>query len=939
MSSLLFRLIFGLFFWKATMLGQTQSNTGQIDGRVVDANGSALPVSSISIRNLDTNLLRDVRADRDGRYRALSLPIGDYDIAVESPGFAHYRMSGLALSTGQLVSLEHRLTASSSQQSIVLTGQTPMVEITQSSTSRALNAVDIRNLPNLARNELQFAVLQPFINANRPREYEAPRFDIGGLARRVNFQIDGFENTTSQQKSYRVTRLGPTSVDETQILTFGANAEYGRTSGGVINNITRSGTNTPHGQVEYLLSRPAINAVPYGSSGQVKPYADIGAFGVGGALLRDKLFAFVSNESSSRGFPSPLGFTDPAARADIERLGFSGKEIDILPSNFDPILWLARLDYQPVARHTLTLRGNTYREFNEAQAPGGTTVLSSSTGAITNTYAVAAMWTWLISPSLILEARMQVADRYTRRTPYQKPTAATLPTTILTGVATFGYPNGITANREQIQEYSDNLSINRARHLFKAGVNWIHSPVFYQDTLNPVFLFAGEPDLSPDEQYLRTRLRQQNPLTGRRYTYTELQLSFGTPRLDYSQSYLGAYVQDSWRVHSNLTVNYGLRYETGYVPAAPANAPNPLSRSLPSDRVNFAPRLGIAWSPNGNPRTALRFSYGVHYDAPAGNTFRNALIENSVNQISVQIEGDSPGAPQYPFYPRTDTQGVRVKPSLSVISPDFRWMVAHQLQLGLVREILPGTSLSILAASLRASKIPVLQNINLDPRNPASFLADGRPVYSARRLDPDFNNIFSLTSSGNSNYNALAIQLVKRMRKHAQFNVSYTWSHALDNAPEIAVSGGSEQPQDTYNRRAEYGNSLSDVRHVLNASSVLRWHNFQLASFFFARSGTTYDVRAGADLNKDTINNDRPLYLGRNVGKGPASVQLDARLSRMFPLEQLWPKATLEAFAESANLLNSPIPDSTNAFLNRRNFTILSWQQMRRVELGFRLLF
>ncbi|WP_162180036.1 TonB-dependent receptor [Bryobacter aggregatus] len=928
------------FVWAGLWaFAQTQSNTGQIDGRVRDAQGALLVAAQISLRNLDTNFQRELQTDEEGRYLVPFLPIGEYEVTIAAEGFARYRMTGVTLSTGQLVTLEHRLNLVSAHQTITLPGESPMVEVAQSSSSRALTAVDIRNLPNLARNELQFSLLQPFINANRPREYEAPRFDIGGLARRVNFQIDGFENTTSQQKSYRVTRLGPTSVDETQIMTFGANAEYGRTGGGVINNITRSGTNTLHGQFEYLVSRTGFNAVPFRSAGAVKPYADIGAFGVGGALRRDKLFYFVSNETSRRAFPLPLGFTDPAARAQVVSLGFTEKDIDLLPSQFNPTLWLVRLDYQPLDRHTITFRANTYREFNEAQSPGGTTVLSSSAGALTNTYALAAMWNWLITPSLTHEFRTQLADRYSRRTPYLTPNADTLPTTILSGVVSFGYPDHLSANRERIEEFSDNISFHRSTHLLKAGVNLVRSPVMYDDSLNPVFLFAGTSDLTPLEQYLRTIKREIDPSTGRRYSYTQLTLSFGKPRLEYQQTYLGGYVQDSWRLRPNLTLNYGLRYETMYVPSAPANAPHPLSRQIPSDRYNFAPRLGLAWSPRGNPRMAFRLSYGVHFDAPSGNAFRDSLIENSVNEVSVEIAGDSPGSPNYPFYPRVNSGSVRVKPSLSVISPDFQWMTVHQFQVGVVREIAHDLSVTITAAGLHGSKIPVLQNINLDPVSSLPPLADGRTVYGARRLDPNFNNIMELTSAGNSNYHALGIQVLKRFRNALQFNVSYTWSHSLDNAPENGVSGGSEQPQDTYNRRAEYGNSITDVRHVLNASSVARWRGFQLATFLFARSGTTYDVRAGADLNRDSVANDRPLFYGRNVGKGPASMQMDARLSRFLSMERVWPRAKAEVFAESANLFNSPIPDSTNAFLNRTNFTILSWHEMRRVQLGFRFLF
>ena len=927
-----------MFVFAASIWGQTQANTGEIGGRVLDRSGMGVQGAKVVLRNVDTNLLRELEAGTGGIYRVPLLPIGEYEISIQAAGFGLYRLVGLSLSTGQTLNLDHVVDISTTYQGVDVKGESPLVEVSQSSTSRVVSELEVKYLPNLARNELQFALLQPFINGNRPREYEAPRFDIGGLARRVEFQIDGFENTTSQQKTFRVTRLTNVAVEETQILTFGANAEYGRTAGGVINNITRAGTNAFHGQVEYLFSRPVWNADPYRSSGAVKPSADIGAFGVGGPLKRDRLFFFLSNESSARAFPLPLGFTSDEARQAAQQLKFSARDTDLLPSRFNPKLWLTRIDYNPTMRHSISIRGNTYREFNDAQGPGGTTILSSSYGALTNTYSTGVGWTWLISPNLIHETRFQFADRYTRRTAISdKATEQPLPATVLSGYATFGATNGINGSRERLMEFSDNLSWTVGRHVVKTGLNLVHSPLFYETATNPVFVFSGLDGVTPVEQYLATRARETDPETGRPYTYSQLLLSFGKPRIDYSQTYLGSYIQDSWRVRPNLTLNFGLRYETSYVPQPRLDTPNPLSRQFPSGLLNLAPRFGLAWSPGRGGKTVVRMSYGWHYDAPQSNAYRDVLINNAVNEVSVQLEGGAPGSPQYPFYPRTLNGLRRAKPSLNVVDPNFAWMYAQQFQFGLAREIFHNWKVAVTYAFLRGTHIPVQQNINLKPES--ALLGDGRPIYATQRLDGDFNNIMSLGSGGNSNYNALGVNVSKRWRNGLHLNASYTWSHALDNAPEAGIAGGSEQPQDTYNRRAEYGNSITDMRHVLNLSGIYRWRKYQIATFLYTRSGTTYDVRAGADLNKDGVANDRPLFYGRNLGKGPASSQVDVRVSRFWGLEKWWAGARMEGFGESANVLNSPIPDSTNAFLNRTNFYVLSWHEMRRLQFGLRLWF
>ncbi len=942
----------------AAALAQTQANTGQIEGTVTDPAGAAIAAAKVKLRNVDTNLVRDTAANAAGLYRAALLPIGNYEITVEAPGFALYRQTGIELSTGQVLTVNVRMALSATQQEITVTADAALVETAQTTTSRAVNEIDIENLPNLSRSELNFAFLQPFINGNRPREYEAPRLDIGGLARRVNYQVDGFQNSAAQQKSYRVIIFSTAALQETQISSLGANAETGRTGGGVVNNIIRSGTNQFRGQASYWTSRKVWNARPFGAREGIKPSGNVWVGAIGGPIRKDRLFFFASYEASRRAFPQSLGFTSDAAKAAAARLGFTGEEIDVLPSRFNPQLWLAKFDWRPNTKHSFSLRANTFRELFAARDPGGLTVLSSSNGAIFNEAALALAWTATFNPTTVTEFRWQLADRFSRRRPVVEPGPNTPPRTVVSGSATFGYPSGLTANREKIVEWSGNVTRQFARHQFKSGFNVVLSPLNFEDQLIPTFTFGGLTASGPRgavsavDQYLYTIERRIDPATNRPFTYTQLSMSFGERLLRYHQVYYGMYAQDSWRPRPNVTINYGLRWETQVPPEVDATAPHPLSRQFPIDKMNFAPRFGVAWAPRGSEKTAVRFTYGIHFDSPQSNYFRDSLINNGQRQVTITLSGTAAGAPVYPNYP-TSTAGLTiVRPSITVIDPALTWMYVHQSQLSIQRQLTRNTVMTVTGAFTKGTKIPGVQNINLAP--PVGTLLDGRNLYSSARIDPRFNNINMITAGGNSNYAGLGVNLNRRWRRGMQFNLSYTWSHALDNAPESGISGGSEQPQDTFNRRAEYGNSLTDVRHVLNGSAVLApqfknrfLSNNQYAFFFFARSGSTFDVRSGTDLNRDSVNNDRPYFFGRNTGKGPSSYQFDVRYSRFIPLGK--ERRRLSFSAEAANILNHPIPDSTNAFINRTYGTgdqplptfrdILARHEMRRIQMGLRFDF
>ena len=961
-----------LFLCLAVMLtaasavsAQTQANTGQIEGMVLDPSQGAVPGAAVTIRNTETNQVRTVATDGKGFYRASLLQIGAYEITIESPHLAVYQRRGIRLSTGEILTVNARMQLAGLQQEVTVEASANIVETSRASLSRAVNDIDVSELPNLSSSELNFAFLQPFVSGDPPREYEAPRLDFGGLSRRLNYQVDGFQNSTVQQKAFRVIIFSTAALQETQIASYGASAESGRTGGpGVVNNIIKSGTNEIHGTARFSTYRSALNALPYGSRPGNEPHGNTFAGAVGGPIRKDRLFFFASFEISERAFPRSLGFTSDAAKANLARLGLAGQEIDVLPSTFDPKLWLLKLDWRPNPAHSVALRGNTFREFFAARDPGGTTVLSSSNGAIFNEGAGALGWTWVRSSTTVNELRFQVADRLTRRRPVVAPGPDTLPRTVISGVATFGQPSGLTSNREKIIELSDNLIVQRGAHQLKAGFNVIHSPLKFEDHLIPTFTFGGLPALAPRgavtalDNYLNARAGLIDPATGQPFTYTQLSFAAGEPVLTYAVRYYGLYVQDQWRVRPSLTLNYGLRWETVTPPEADQTAPHELSRQFRQDWNNIAPRFGFAWAPRRSEKTVVRGSYGLHFDAPQANYYRDVLQENGRRQFTATIAGTAAGAPVYPNIPLSPAGLTTTRSSITVMDPRFEWMSVHQAQLGVERAVTDDVSLSLSYALTRGAKIPILINANLAP--PVGTLVDGRNLYSPARLDPRFNNIDTITAAGSSNYNGLGVNLNKRfgrtgnsLLRSLQFNLAYTWSHALDNAPESGIGGGSERPQDSFDLRADYGNALADVRHVLNASAVFRPrakhrlldHN-QVSLILFARSGNTFDVRAGTDLNRDSVNNDRPPSVGRNTGRGPGSRQLDMRYTRFF---RIGSRYKLQFLAEAANVFNTPNPDGTNAAVSRTYGTgsepvatfgqVIQFREMRRVQIGMRLDF
>ncbi|MEO6393987.1 MAG: TonB-dependent receptor, partial [Pyrinomonadaceae bacterium] len=413
-----------------------------------------------------------------------------------------------------------------------------------------------------------------------------------------------------------------------------------------------------------------------------------------------------------------------------------------------------------------------------------------------------------------------------------------------------------------------------------------------------------------------------------RRTYLTYDETFGNNAVSQRSKFLNLFIQDYWDVSTRLKIALGLRYDLFHPPAADPASPLVVSRKFNLDKNNLAPRLGVTYLlRDGKYRTVIRAGSGLYYDAPFLDVYRRAVINNgSLRFFKFSFQPGSPGAPEFPHTLGLLPAGTDpVRQDIDAVSPDFATLFAMHSNFQIEQSLAENWSFTAGYLHTSGRHIPVYSNVNCRPIG--GTLADGRPLFGTvsinagevkisgctLRIAPEFQRIMMAESVGNSNYNALFLQLTKRLASGFQLNASYTLARARDDAPEQNVPGPLSV-SDPSNRSFDRGTSVSDVRHTLALSMVLRPkfslangilrellnHN-QIGLIALANSGETFNITT-VDLNRDGVSNsDRPVGIGRNAGRLPAFYNLDARISRFFSLLR---DVSLELYAEGTNMLN-----------------------------------
>lgn len=932
-----------------TTFAQSAAINGQIEGTVLDQSGAAVPNAKVTILSKDTGYTRSMQTDANGFYRFGTLPLGTYGVSVEATGFGKVERNNIAINAGSVASINFSLGVATLTNTVEITSAAPVVEPGRTDIGSTLSANAVINLPLASRNTYNFILVQPNVSGHPQNTFGVPRkINANGFVDRLNYQLDGSNNTQSDRAGIRLLPISNSFIGEIQQINNGFSPEFGNTTGTVFNAITKSGTNGFHGEGAYIFRRKDLNARPSllrAPAPKPSGFLDSEYVNVGGPVKKDRLFFFTAYEHVSHDLSTPV----TVSAANLTALGLPANFGDPVPTVERPYFFLAKVDFQISERHRLSARYNYFRNKQPFNGGGGQTLRSATILFNDRAHAFGAQLISTLTDRALNEFRFSLPFRDQGNVSFEESGKG--PNIVVSGVATFGGPNNAGFRFiEKTPEFADNFTYNAGTHSLKFGVSLRNVRDDNTQATAATYTF-------PSVAAYLAAVAGTN-----RKGYATFAQTLGNPTVEYTSLFTSLFAQDSWKARPNLTLSYGVRYDLYQIPEAASNSPYEPSRNFRVDKNNFAPRVGIAWSLGKDQKTVVRANGGIFYDQPMTDVYRRAILSNGNPRFfSVATAPTTAFAPNFPDVFTSVPTGFTL-PIQNVIgvSPDFRTMYSSNFNLQISRELSPNFGLNALYLHTKGTGIPVYRNINLIAT--ANRLADGRPIFGTGRVDTRFNNISIAESVGNSNYNGLNLTLNRRFSKGYEWFVSYTWSHALDDAPEQNVlDSGALLPQDTTNRRLEYGNSLADRRHVLtfagslqpeftisNAALSYLANNNQLSFILMARSGDVFNIGSNRVLNGDTnvpAAQQRPLYIGRNTVRGPSIAQLDMRYARSLYSRDAF---KVDFLAEFINLFNhtnitgvntTATVDTAGVITAQPNLLPTAALDARQIQFGFRARF
>jgi Carboxypeptidase regulatory-like domain/TonB dependent receptor len=956
----------------APAFAQSQAANGAIEGTVTDTSGAVLPGVTVTVTNLDTGLDRSMVTNEKGLYRAPLLPLGTYRVVAELQGFKKYEQTGVKVSVGQSAVVNMALGVGTVSETITVLADSPVVDTARIDIGHTMSDLEVHNLPLVARNPYNFALVQPGVTGYENVEFGVPRLAANGAAMRINYQIDGNTNTEKDRAGLRLLPISETAIAEVKVVTTGFAPEFGQTMGMVYNAITPSGTNKFKGEASYLFRRNAFSAFPFFfGCGSTTPAAncpavastatlpatkvDTGTAALGGPIVASKLFFYGGWEQTRRDLSSGSLITvDPAI---VGQVGVKAQP-DAAPNVQTGKFAIGKTDYQINNNTRLTARWMRFHNDAPYNSGGGTATLERATDFLDAMDSTAGQLVSSFGSSRLNELRFQYAHRH--QSSNANSDSGTGPAiTIASPAISFGGPWAGTGQgnagfdfKQNITQFIDNFTYIRSSHSYKFGLDWQH--IYDERTNAPQFSYTF-PTVAA---YLAAKAG-----TAPR-GYTTMSQITGDPTFNMTTNTFSMFVQDDWQVAPRVKILYGVRYDLYKYPDGLANAPLVSSQAFNIDKNNFGPRAGVAWSLD--EKTVLRASTGVMYDQPILGGYEQALqLSGSPKAPVYSFNGTTVGAPAFPSGVSTGTLAVQ---SPWAIDPAF--VVAHTWQnnVQLERAFASDMSASVGFMYARGSDLPVVTNIN--PINPIGTLADGRPIYSttasaATRLDPRFNQIQQVGSIGESTFKSMTVSVNKRFAQGVSFNLQYVLGKGLDNTPlltQLTVQSEAGR-SDPSNIDRDLGPNPLDMRHSFNGNIVYTSINHssnavvrqllsgnELGVLIQINSGLPFNLPSNRDLNGDGVSSDRPLGIARNSMYMPVRKNVDMRYTRWLPIrgavraeiilelknafniKQLQALTTTQAVDTLGNPVTA-IPTDPYQFVNPSGF------EQRKFQLGFKVRF
>lgn len=883
----------------STPVARAQSTFATVTGSVQDASGAVLPGATVTATNEQTGLQRSVVTGERGAYRLTELPPGRYSLKVELSAFATQERKGLTLALGAVVTQPFTMELSTVQEAITVTAASPLVDTSSVALGTSISPQEVDDLPITGRKFIELALLAPGAAPNVSEgSTQSDSISFGGFGEAfkslwlegvdINDEVTGGGSGLSNAARHTFSQE---SVEEFQVIANQYSVEFGRSATGVINILTKSGTNQSTGRAYYFLRDDSFDKPNAFATGEVPFRQQQYGITYGGPLKRDKMHIFATYERQA---------SDEVATVDIPAF-----LMPIVTDNRTEVPRLQRT-HNLFAKITTSLTSNHFlswinmygRQHSDNLDVGAT--VAGDGGDNERAYDIysAASLTSVFSNNFTNVLRVAYSDYVKDRV-----------------------PSGPLGPRVQFPSFQYGQATNFPQDRDQSNIIIAATMNYHRETAGlgtHDLKWGGEANLSRGRNFINNAfngqyvfLQDRLPVPGDPSTYpTTYTLRVGDTDLNRPIDNYAFFIEDGWRIGRGVTLSLGLRYDVEILGGDFNGEPVPTDipydqfvyrfvagdlrgtnyRAVPRDYNNIGPRMGIAWDPAGNGRTVIRGGAGYFYDSTSSTTHGGNIrlwpggrIQTFANDVRVT------GIPNLAFPNLPDPSTLRSQGSGNVSVPNAtsEYPLAQQFNAGAQRQIGNGTALSgdfIYMHGLNFSR-----TVNLNARLPNGqypMFSDGLIVNLA-----DYGNRLKSRQ--------FQLRLDQRFGTTLTMRGSYTWAKTETFA---------SSPVDKRNLDADWGYAANDVRHRFVLSTVGRLAlGIQYGLIVSASSAAPYNITTGVDSNGDRDVNERPLDASGNMvppfsGRGDGFFRTDLRVTKLFAISGT---RKVEVLWEMFNLFNT----------------------------------
>lgn len=822
---------------------------GEIRGEVLDPSGALVPGAKVKLSG-PARAAQETAASDVGQYAFTGLAAGTYRLRIEAAGFTAAELRNVRLSEGQIVRLRHTLTIAAETQTVTVS-----------------DYVDVSVDPQATASAIVLRGKDLDVLSDNPDDLESDLLALAGPSAGPNggeIFVDGFSGGKLPPKS---------SIREVRINQNPFSAEYDRMGFGRIEILTKPGSDTLRGSAFFNFGDESLNSRnPFAPNRAPYQQRFLGV-NIGGPLSkRASWFLDVDRRAIDENAVVNATVLDSALNPTLfaEAVVTPQRRFSVNP----------RFDYQLTPNQTLVLRYSHSRMESDGRGIGELTLPSRATTAENRDHTVQLTHTAVLGASAINESRFQFA----RGTMFTRGDNSIYALNVLDAFNAGGASVGQSGNTSERYEYQNLTSLTRGAHMTKFGVRVRRGSI--SDTsdqgFNGAYTFAGSPLMTSLDRYRLTLLGLAQGLSAAEIRAmgggaSQFTLTAGTPLATVAQTDLGLFVEDSWRVRPNFTLNYGLRAET---------------QNNIQSRMNLAPRFSIAWGLDGNKgrtaKTVLRTGFGMFYDRVSDSLALQIRRFDGVSQEQYIVANPD----FFPLIPSAaELAAARVDPTQRRFDAGLRAPYVAQGVLGVDRSLPRNTTLSVNLIYSRGVHQLRMRNVN------APLAAAGeRPL-------GDIGNVFQYDASGFFRQ----WQVMTNMRTRVTSKVTLFGFYVYGRA-DSDTDGVGSMPVNQYDVSGEYGRAAFDTRHrvTLGGSIVTKW-GLNWNPFIMLSSGRPFNIITGRDTNGDTIFNERPSFatdlaapnvvatewgafnltpaagevlIPRNYGEGPGQFNVNLRVSR-----------------------------------------------------------